>query len=136
MKFEEIELAFTFVSMERECTNSAFLCKETGMIYYTSEIGDPDDLPEDVNDTKKYIEIPHKNDLDLGRVLVMEFVSDHLPEDLGRVNGIFRRKGAYARFKALLEDRGRLEQWYDYEERKQEAALREWCSENGIEISG
>jgi hypothetical protein len=30
-----------------------------------------DDLPEDIEDSDKYISIPHKNNLDLGKALVM-----------------------------------------------------------------
>lgn len=136
MKFQDIESAFMFVSMAPEFQNSAILSRETGEIYYVSEIGDSDELPDDVDDADKYIEIPHKNELDLGKALVLEFVSEHLPEDLQEVIRIFNRKGAYARFKQLLEGKDMLDQWYEYENRRQETSLREWCTENGIEVKG
>jgi hypothetical protein len=136
MKFQDIENAFMFVSTAPQFENSAILSKETGEIYYVSGIGDSDELPDDVEDADKYIEIPHKNDLDLGKALVLEFVSEYLPGDFQEVTRIFNRKGAYARFKQLLESKGMLDQWYAYEESKQEAALREWCTENGIEVMG
>ena len=135
MKFQDIEHAFMFVSMSPQLENSAILSKETGDIYYVSGMGDSDELPDDVEDTDKYIEIPHKNDLDLGKELVLEFVSEYLAEDSQEVTRIFNRKGAYARFKQLLESKGMLDQWYAYEEKKQEAALREWCTENDIEVT-
>ena len=136
MKFNDIENAFIFVSMTPKYTNSAILCKESGEIYYVSGLGDSDELPDDVDDNDKYIEIPHKNDLDLGKALVIEFVSEHLPEDLQEVVNIFNRKGAYARFKQLLENKELLNQWHEHEDKKQEAALKEWCVENSIEING
>ena len=136
MKFHDIENAFMFVSMAPQFENSAILSKVTGEIYYVSSIGDSDELPDDVEDADKYTEIPHKNDLDLGKALVLEFVSEHLPGDFQEVTRIFNRKGAYGRFKQLLESKGLLEQWYAYEERKQETALREWCAANGIEVAG
>ena len=80
IKYDDIENAFLFVSMQSPCTNTAILCKETGEIYYESGYGDSDELPEDIDD-EKYVEIPHKNDLDLGRNLVFEFVSQQMPED-------------------------------------------------------
>jgi hypothetical protein len=80
MKFDDIELAFLFVSGAAQFTNSALLCKETGEIYYISEMGDSDELPEDIEDSDQYIEIPHKNDLDLGNRLVMDFVAEYCPE--------------------------------------------------------
>ena len=89
-------------------------------------------MPGDVDNLDKYIRIPHRNDLDLGKVLVFDFVSGHLPDALQEVDRIFNRKGAYARFKQFLESKGMLDQWYEYEDRRQKTALREWCKENGI----
>lgn len=42
--------------------------------------------------------------------------------------------GAYARFKDLLENRGMLQRWYEYEAMHQEEALRKWCDDIGIQI--
>lgn len=133
MNFDDIEDAFLFVSMAPQFTHSAILCKDTGKIYYVSEFGDSDELPEDLDDDT-CIEIPHKNELGLGKRLVRDFVSQNLPDDLGEVNQIFRRKGAYARYKELLERRGLLDDWHSYENKRTESALREWCAENNIEI--
>ena len=50
-----------------------------------------------------------KNDLDLGSRLALRFADQHLPEKAAdKVYDIFRRKGAYARFKDLLESLGIL----------------------------
>lgn len=116
--------------------HNAVLCKKTGQIFYTSEMGDSDELPEDINDPDKYIDIPHKNELDLGKALVIEFTSKFLPEELDKVYSIFRRKGAYSRFKDLLERKGALDEWYKYEKEQQSVALKEWCRKNNIEIQG
>lgn len=97
-------------------------------------MGDSDELPEDIDDPDKYITIPHKNELDLGKALVIKFTSEYLPEELDRVYLIFRRKGAYSRYKDLLERKGVLENWYEYENKRQNEALKEWCRENNIEI--
>jgi hypothetical protein len=35
----------------------------------------------------------------------------------------------------LLVRRGALERWYVFANKSEEAALREWCAENGIETS-
>ena len=101
--FDDIENAFFFVSMDQQYMHNAYLCKETGEISYTSEMGDSDELPDYIDDPDKYITIPHKNKLDLGKALVIEFTSEYLPEDLDTVYSIFRRKGAYSRYKDLLE---------------------------------
>ena len=62
ISFDDIENAFLFVSMDQKFMNNAYLCKETGQIFYTSELGDSDELPEDIDVTEKYVTIPHKND--------------------------------------------------------------------------
>jgi hypothetical protein len=57
-----------------------------------------------------------------------------MPDDLARVQDIFSHRGAYRRFKDLLEHRRLLEDWYDFESRREEEALREWCRENDIKL--
>jgi len=136
VSFDDIENAFFFVSMDQQLMHNAYLCKETGEIFYTSEMGDSDELPDDIDDPDKYIAIPHKNELDLGKALVIEFTSKYLPEELDRVYSIFKRKGAYSRYKDLLEHKGVLEDWYEFENKRQTTALKEWCEENNIEFEG
>jgi hypothetical protein len=133
--FDEIENAFMFVSMDQRYMHNAYLCIETGQMFYTSEMGDSDELPDDI-DESKYISIPHKNDLDLGKNLVIEFVSEFLPKELDRVYSIFQRRGAYSRYKELLSEKGFLDKWYKFEDERQKAALKDWCAENGIEFEG
>jgi len=136
ISFSDIVDAFFFVSMDQICMHNAYLCRETGEIFYTSEMGDSDELPEDIDDSEKYITIPHKNELDLGKALVIEFTSEYLSEELDKVYSIFRHKGAYSRYKDLLERKGVLEDWYKFEKERQELALKEWCRKNDIEIKG
>ncbi len=136
ISFDDLDNAFLFVSMDQKYMHSVYLCKETGQFFYASEMGDPDELPEDIDDPDKYITIPHKNDLELGKTLVIEFTSKYLPEELDRVYSIFRRKGAYSGFKDLLESKGVLKDWYEFEDQRQTIALKEWCKENKIEIKG
>lgn len=81
--------------------HNAYLNIETGETFYSSELGYVDEIPDDIEDPK-YISIPHKNELDLGKRLVIEFVSDFLPTEMDRVYSIFRRRGAYSRYKDLL----------------------------------
>ena len=115
--------------------NSAFLCIETGVCHWHSEFDDSEEpLPDDVWDRKKYLEIPHKDDLGLGQRLVFRFVEQVLPDDVDEVLAIFRRKGAYRRFKELLERRGKVDDWFEFENNSERDALREWCADNGIEL--
>ena len=135
MNFDDIENAFYFVSSGRPFEHSALISRATGQIYYISELGDSDELPDDVEDEpEKYLEVPHKNDMGLGKRLALDFAAEFLPENLETVHCIFRSKGAYARFKDQLEEKGLLEAWYEYENSHQKKALREWCIQEGIKI--
>jgi hypothetical protein len=134
MKYSDIEDAFLFVSMSPPHEHYAYIKKETGETYYVSTLGDTDEVPDDLEEDEKYISIPHKNDLNLGRNLVFDFVSVNLSDEYEQVKRIFSRKGAYARFKDLLESKGRLEAWYEFEKKSTEEALRDWCEDNGISL--
>lgn len=136
IKFRELQDAFFFVGSDSYGMHRAVLNKETGKIYYQSELGDLDEISEADINWDVCMEIPHKNDLDLGRELVFDFVNDFIPGEFDRVWGFFHGRGAYARFKDLLHSKGLLDDWYEYENRREEEALREWCEDNGIEVSG
>lgn len=137
ISYEKIRGAFDFVSFGRASENQAYLCLETGETYYRSELGDNEEpLPEDIDEPGKYLAVPHKNDLDLGRELALRFAQQRLPESYDTVRAFFGRPGAYARFKDLLDARGLLQQWYDYEEAATDEALRQWCQDNDIALDG
>ncbi|MDD3117434.1 MAG: UPF0158 family protein [Victivallaceae bacterium] len=135
VKFDDLLDAFEFVNIGQSFDNEAYLCLETGLFHYHSEFGELDEiLPEDIADSARYISIPKKNDLDLGRGLALRFAELELTDAFEGVYDIFSRKGAYSRFKSLLERRGKLQKWHEYEESRKKEALRSWCEENGIEI--
>ncbi len=65
-----------------------------------------------------------------------DFVLSNTPDDVEYVRNIFRRRGAYARYKDFLESKGILQSWYNFENAAQNRVLRKWCKDNGIELSG
>jgi hypothetical protein len=93
-----------------------------------------DELPGDIEDEEKYLRVPDQRSLDLGKSLVLDFAREFLPDDFDVVRDIFRKRGAYGRFKALVVRRGILDQWYDYQVKAEEQALRAWCEDNEIEV--
>jgi hypothetical protein len=136
ISFSDLQLAFEFVSSGGMGENDAYLDRQSGKIYWHSEFGENhEELPDDI-DAEKYIAIRDKIELDLGTPLVLGFAREFLSDDYGEVRHIFSRRGAYRRYKELLVRRGALERWYDFSNQAEEAALREWCAENGIDLSG
>lgn len=134
-KLSDIEDAFLFVGSAAYGMNSAILCKDTGEIYYRSDMSGMDEIEDEEDlDWDQCIAVPYKNDLDLGTELVFEFVEERLPDEYDRVSRIFHRSGAYSRYKDLLERRGLLQEWYDFENRRVQQALREWCEEEEIDL--
>ena len=135
--FENIEDAMMFVSAVAYGENVAIYDRLTGVIYYRSDMddfSDLDDFNEDEFDADIHVKIPHKNDLNLGKKLVFDFVKECAPEIYEKVENIFRKRGAYSKYKDLLELKGLLQQWYDYETRRTQQALYRWCEENRIDV--
>lgn len=135
VKLDDLLIALEWVSSAGSFQNSAYISKDRGAIYLCSDDYElEDELPEDLDDPSKYIAVPHKNDLDLGTRLAIRYIDEELPNHASTIREIFRKKGAYAKFKALLDREGHLDNWYSYESKAVEKALRAWAEENGIYI--
>lgn len=136
VKFDDLSSAFDFVSYAAPMEHLAYISLDTGKIYWISDAIDTieEEIPEDLEDRNRYLVIPHKNELDLGSSLALRFAAQQLPARYDQVEGFFQRRGAYARFKDLLEREGALELWYAFEAESAEKALRQWCAGNGLEI--
>ncbi len=135
--WDDLESAHDWVSGAPPFTNSAFFSRQTGQVFCASVAYDsPHELPDDIDDAGLYLAMPHKNDLDLGRDLVMDFTDQALPDDHDTVLHYFSKRGAYGRFKDLLQRRGRLDDWFEFERQATEAALRAWAEENDLAVTG
>jgi hypothetical protein len=133
----DLRTAFDFVSFGASLEHSAYICLDTGKIYWQSmsaDLEEQEDLPDDLETSDRYIAVPHQNDLDLGRRLALAFIERELPDDYETAAGVFRRRGAYGRFKDLLHARGLLDRWYEFENHATDEALCAWCDENGIQL--
>ena len=134
MKLSDLELSFEYVGSGRQYERSAYVRRSTGETFWRSDYGDEDELPEGFEEDGDFVEIPHKNDLDLGKDLVWRFVRWKIPDRYHQVQDIFSRRGAYGRYKSLLERIGLLDEWYEFEATEEKQALLEWCKENDIEV--
>ncbi|MCK4623407.1 MAG: hypothetical protein KAT62_14495 [Desulfuromonadales bacterium] len=132
MTYDTIEEAFLFVSSASPFENTAIVHRTTEEVFFSSQMAGYDERPEDAENNDDYLWIPHKNDFDLGKPLVMDFVRDRCPDQIDRVLVIFRRPGAYSRFKDLLATADLLEAWYAFEQERTREALLQWCAENKV----
>ena len=135
VKYEDLSSAFDFVSFAAPMEHHAYVSMDTGTIYWISDMNPlEEDVPDDLETSDRYIAVPHKNDLDLGSELALRFAAEALPSQYTRVEEFFGHRGAYARFKELLASEGCLDKWYAFEAESTERALRNWCTENGIDV--
>ncbi len=135
VRYDDLLLAFEFVSAGLPMEHNAYISIETGQIFWISDVyPTEDEVPDDLETSDRYIAIPHKNELDLGRNLALRFAAQELPERYERAKAFFHSRGVYARFKQLLDSEGVLEKWYTFEAGSVEQALRDWCAENSIQI--
>ncbi|QDO99918.1 hypothetical protein [Thalassotalea sp. PS06] len=134
IKFSDILELFEMVNFGSPHSNEGYINKSTGKTYFYSEFGDnEEELPDDI-DEETYLFIPHKSELNQGNDLAFDFTLEHLPSHYENVRSIFRQKGAYARFKSLLESSGKIELWYKFEADQTEKALRQWCEVQDVKF--
>jgi hypothetical protein len=137
VKYEDLSAAFDFVSLAAPMEHQAYISIDTGTIHWISAVNPLDEeIPEDLETSDRYIEVPHKNDLDLGSDLALRFATEELPGRYNTVEQFFRHRSAYARFKELMASEGCLDKWYAFEAESTERALRNWCTENDINVVG
>jgi hypothetical protein len=136
IKLSDLEFALDFVSGGEMFMAEAYVSIKGDEVLLLSDYDDATPVPEDITNEKKYIPLPSKQELGLGRNLVLEFAAHYLADDYEDVVEIFRKTGAYARYKDLLEQRNMLDKWYEYENRQVKKMLLNWCTENEINISG
>ncbi len=134
--WQELREAFAYVNSAPAGENSARLSRATGQIRLDSTWTEiwADDSPADSESDEGTLSIPHKTELGLGRDLVLWFAEEIIPDRQEEVELFFEKRGAYAKFKALLAEEGLLQEWYDFEKQAEEQALRSWCAENGVAI--
>lgn len=132
VSYSQLEIAYEMVSAgqgDMDC----YIDPATGAIYCIDSFGDSEDeLPEDF-DADACLAIPDQYAFDLGRQLVFDFVRANLL-DYQHVQDMFRRKGAYSRYKDWLRSLGKLDDWHAYEAQRTREALTQWCAENGLNL--
>ncbi len=136
VKYQDLESAIEWSSSGAPFEYTALLSRETGEVFFKSQHGDfVENLPEDIEDGTHYVAAPHKNDLDLGRELVFDFMESVAPQHVHSVESYFRHRGAYSKFKALLEHESLLNDWYKFESKAMRKALLQWASEHGFNVT-
>ncbi len=114
----------------------AWVDRRSGAVHIVAEDLDPDELtlPDDLGDPEHFLALPPSHDLYAERELAFDFVAGRLPADERLVRAMFTKKGAYRALRALLAERGVLEDWYRCKDTAIDAALADWCRDNGLRL--
>ena len=134
MDFDRIDDAFHYVSNAAPGERSAVLRRSSGEVYLASQKAGFDERPPGCADDPDCLAIPHRQDLDPGKALFIDFIRSHAPELLARVEALFERPGAFRNVKDLFKRQGLLESWQVYESGQLEVLLRQWCSDQHLPL--
>src|SRR5580704_13067190 len=94
VSLKDIQEAFEFVCAGGGGEHEAFLCRQSGKLYCHSELCDDlDILPDDIGDSEKFLQLPDKRELGLGKPLALDFARQFLPGDFDDVLQFFSRRG-------------------------------------------
>jgi hypothetical protein len=116
--------------------NQAILNRRTGEIVCKTGMLDEEEFPEEVEASDAFVWIPHRDDLDLGKELVFDFIESSIPQERKNIKRMFRfwRKNSFSDFLAFLTSIGKIDAWRAFEKRETRFALLDWCEDNGIEV--
>lgn len=134
VRLDDLEEALLFLDAGGD--TEAWVCRDTGAVLWHSDDTDElEPLPADIGDAALYVAVPDLHALGLGKPLALEFTRTRLPACYEQVRALFAHRGAYARFKDLLDRHASLDAWYQWETEQTRQALRAWCADHGLALA-
>jgi hypothetical protein len=134
MAYDAIADAFHYLSDAPPGERRAVVHRPTGRVFLASLKAGYDERPAGAETDPDYVTLPHRQELDPGKPLLLEFIRGHCPAELARVEGFFARPGAFRNVRELLRRRRLMESWQVFEEQRLEALLRQWCADRGLPL--
>jgi hypothetical protein len=131
---DDLHLAVEFVTGGGSYGAEAYIDLRSGAILYGGS-GAEEPLPKGVHNTKRYLRVPTKKELDLGRDDALAFTEQHAPQLLERAEYIFNAAGAFDRFKHLMREHGLLDAWYAYQDQRLWEELEAWAELHDLHLS-
>jgi glutamate-1-semialdehyde aminotransferase len=116
--------------------NTVYVSKQAGSVHVLpADMEAGVEVPEDIETSDEFLQLPDRRDFDLGNELAYRFTEIEMPQEYDNVRNMFHHKGAYGNFKQLLQSKKLLQRWTQYEDEQTQAALREWCEQNGLALT-
>jgi hypothetical protein len=134
MAYDTIDDAFHYVSDASPGERMAIVQRSTGKVFLASLKAGYDERPAGAENDPDYVSIPHRQELDPGKPLALEFIQSHCPAELARVRALFARPGGFRNFKELLRRHHLMDSWDVFEGQRMEALLRQWCADQDLPL--
>ena len=117
---------------------TALVARATGMIHLLNDdyMDEEAPLPADPDaGDGDYVAVPPASTLGIGDQLVFRFAATHLAGDQATIRDLVRAEDTDG-FERLLDERGASESWQRFRTEETQTALRRWCDEHGLRVSG
>lgn len=134
MTYDTIDDAFQFVSDAPPGERMALVHRQSGQVFLASAKAGYDQRPAGWESDPDCLRIPHRQEIDPGKPLLLDFIRQNCPGELARVEGLFGRPGAFRNIKDLLRRKQLLASWQVFEGQQLEARLRQWCAAQGLSL--
>lgn len=131
IKLSIVKDALEDVNMERSCY---FSKKTNEILWYWSYNEENSTYKEEDEKNENIIMMFNfftKNDYDIMQDFIDEVKETKVKEELYRVT---IGKGAFSRFRYVLEKNNIIDDWYKYRDNKYKEIAKEWCIDNNIEF--
>jgi hypothetical protein len=82
---------------------------------------------------KNWIPLPSKFDIHDYQIMEDFCLSQKDPTQRDRLLNAIQGRGAFARFKGIVQQLGLLEKWYEFKKTEYSEIAKQWCEQNGVE---
>lgn len=137
VNLDELEHAALVVD-DGEGRATALVARATGMIHVLNDdyMDEEAPLPADPGDgDSDYVAVPPASTLGIGDQLVFRFAAVHLAGDQATIRDLVHAEDIDG-FERLLDERGATASWQRFRTEETQTALRRWCDEHGLRVSG
>ena len=136
----KLEIVMEAIEMADDNSTAFYDLENQELIWYIEDVGyqmdeDDEDIEEIIEEgwQTRFFRLPTK--FDINEYHFMEnFIYDEIPAGGVReqFESAIRGRGAFRRFRQLVERLDILDDWYKYKEKEQRKLAIEWCEENGF----
>lgn len=128
--------AFLFSHKSGRDDRYAVIDKRSGRLYLiTGDFEDSHEFPEDYYSSDYYLVIPDRDELHVGKQLILSFASNFLSEKIhSEIEKFYYSPHPFEKFRDILTREGLTDRWLSFELSEELRALKDWCLKNNIPL--